>query len=422
MVDSGATHNFITEAEARRLRLRWDKDSERMKVVNFGSLPIVGLVKQTVIKLGGWKGPVDFVVVNIDDFDVVLGMEFLLEHQVIPMLSAKCLVITGSFSTVVQANIRQPNGFKMISVMQLDNSRVQEEPPSVEILHGTLEKLWKTVPKGTLRTDQGIESPSEAKAPAKNAYCTTPPKLAVLRKQSKKLLGTGYNRLVQAPWGASVLSLKKKNRSLRRCIDRQGLEATCVTGLRAYEFPVAPFNLTDAKRGKCCSVQRKINVLGHIVEFHQIEGEEEDCCNFTDGFLQRGISSLTELLKEEDIQWGGNLECQAAFNGLKQATIEEQILGSPMRPSLPKLRSSNSTGTTLKFAELKRKEQMADIVRVCLEEASRSMEERVDQKRCPIEFEWMPKLSINDATTSCDYLSTWNRKKIEESKKSLLTK
>ncbi|KAA0066686.1 hypothetical protein E5676_scaffold384G00080 [Cucumis melo var. makuwa] len=32
MVDSGETHNFITEAEARRLRLRWEKDSERMKV------------------------------------------------------------------------------------------------------------------------------------------------------------------------------------------------------------------------------------------------------------------------------------------------------------------------------------------------------------------------------------------------------
>ncbi|TYK09503.1 uncharacterized protein E5676_scaffold499G001070 [Cucumis melo var. makuwa] len=124
MVDSGATHNFITEAEARRLRLRWEKDSGRMKVVNSVALPVVGLVKQTVIRLGGWKGPVDFVVVKMDDFDVVLGMEFLLEYQVIPMPSAKCLVITGSFPTVVQADIRQPKGFKMISAMQLDKSLV----------------------------------------------------------------------------------------------------------------------------------------------------------------------------------------------------------------------------------------------------------------------------------------------------------
>ena len=74
-----------------------------MKVVNSVALPIVGLVKQTMMKLGGWRDFVDFMVVKMDDFDVVLGMEFLLEPQVIPMPSAKCLVIIGSFSTVVQA-------------------------------------------------------------------------------------------------------------------------------------------------------------------------------------------------------------------------------------------------------------------------------------------------------------------------------
>ncbi|KAA0043310.1 Asp_protease_2 domain-containing protein [Cucumis melo var. makuwa] len=122
MLDSSATHNFIIEAEARRLRLHWEMDSERMKAVNSVALPIIGLVKRTVIKLGGWKGPIDFVVVKMDDFDVVLGMEFLLEHQVIPMPSAKCLVIIGSFPTVMQVDIRQPNGFKMISTMQLNKS------------------------------------------------------------------------------------------------------------------------------------------------------------------------------------------------------------------------------------------------------------------------------------------------------------
>ena len=83
MIDPGATYNFIIEAEVRRLRLRWEKDFKRMKAMNSIALPIVGLVKWTVIKLGGWKGPVDFVVVKMDDFNIVLRMEFLLEHQVI---------------------------------------------------------------------------------------------------------------------------------------------------------------------------------------------------------------------------------------------------------------------------------------------------------------------------------------------------
>ncbi|TYK11963.1 polyprotein [Cucumis melo var. makuwa] len=66
-------------------------------------------------------------------------------------------------------------------------------------------------------------------------------------------------------------------------------------------------------------------------------------------------------------------------------------------------------------------EQIADIARVCLEEASRPMEERGDQKRSPLEFEWMTKLPIDGATTPYDYLSTWTWRKIEKSRKSLLT-
>ncbi|KAA0053541.1 uncharacterized protein E6C27_scaffold190G001050 [Cucumis melo var. makuwa] len=122
MVDSSATHNFIR-----------------------------GRGQTSKTPLGeGFRKNEDFVIVKMDDFDVVLGMEILLEHQVIPMPSAKCLVITRSFPTIVQANIHQPNGFKMIPVMQLDRSPAQEEPPSIVILLGALGKLGETVPKDTL--------------------------------------------------------------------------------------------------------------------------------------------------------------------------------------------------------------------------------------------------------------------------------
>ena len=49
-----------------------------------------------MIMLGGWSGLIDFLVVKMDDFDVVLGMEFLLEHQVIPMPLAKCPLLYRS--------------------------------------------------------------------------------------------------------------------------------------------------------------------------------------------------------------------------------------------------------------------------------------------------------------------------------------
>ncbi|KAA0067456.1 Asp_protease_2 domain-containing protein [Cucumis melo var. makuwa] len=355
MIDSSATHNFITDAEARHLRLHWEKDSERMKVVNFVTLYIVRLVKRTTIKLRRWKGLVDFMVVKMDDFDLLLGMEFLLEHQVIPMPSVKCLVITGSFPI---------------------------EPPSVAIPLGALGKVGETVPKDTLcipekyhgampkswpkslsmrrMIDHGIESPPEAKAPGKNAHRTMPPALADLQKLLNRLSGVKY--------------FPKSNIRPRYCrvraTEEEGLETTCVTELRACESYVVPFSLIDANGGKYCSAQSVVLRSCPKLASSNRQSIEE--------FLKRA-SSLTELLKEEDIQWGGNLECQAAFDGLRQATIERPSLGVAGATKPPKVETEQFN--------------------LCLEEASRSMKERVDQKRCPLEFEWMIKLSINSAIT-----------------------
>ncbi|KAA0049808.1 uncharacterized protein E5676_scaffold142G00230 [Cucumis melo var. makuwa] len=293
MVDSGATHNFITEVEAKRLNLRWEKDAGRMKAVNSAALPIIGLVKRMMIRLGGWSGLVDFVVVKMDDFDVVLGMEFLLEHQVIPMPLAKCLVITGSTPSVVQTDLRQPDGLKMISAMQLKKGLSRDQPTFMAIPLNSSENSRETVSKEIMRVlekyrdvmpdslpkslpprrmiDHEIELVRGAKPPAKNAY---------------------------PPYGAPVLFQKKKDGSLRLCIDYRVLnkltvrnkyplpiitdlfdrlhgakyfskldlrsgyyqvrivegdepKTTCVTRYGAFEFLVMPFGLTNAPATFC---------------------------------------------------------------------------------------------------------------------------------------------------------------------------
>ena len=99
MIDSGTTHNFMTVAEVRRLNLHWKMDTRKMKVINSTALPSSDQWNErwyswkdgVVCRLRGCRG--------MDDFDVVLRMKFLLEHQVILMPSAKCLVITRSIPT-----------------------------------------------------------------------------------------------------------------------------------------------------------------------------------------------------------------------------------------------------------------------------------------------------------------------------------
>ncbi|CAL9125210.1 unnamed protein product, partial [Musa textilis] len=56
MVDTGATHNFIADREAKRLGLILEKNPSRMKAVNSEAKRISGLAKGVSIKIGSWSG------------------------------------------------------------------------------------------------------------------------------------------------------------------------------------------------------------------------------------------------------------------------------------------------------------------------------------------------------------------------------
>ena len=77
MVDSGASHNFMGEDTARRIRLKFVPVKAQMKTVNSPPMGILGIAEQVDTTLGEWTGKVDFTIVRIDDYEAVLGMEFM---------------------------------------------------------------------------------------------------------------------------------------------------------------------------------------------------------------------------------------------------------------------------------------------------------------------------------------------------------
>ena len=101
MVNIGATHNFIFEGEAKMLGLKLEKDLGHMKAINSKAFTTTRVVKQVMIKLGLWQGKVDFVVAQMDNFDVILGIKFLLAHDVIVVPTTNCMMIMGRDLCVV---------------------------------------------------------------------------------------------------------------------------------------------------------------------------------------------------------------------------------------------------------------------------------------------------------------------------------
>lgn len=105
----------------------------KMKANNSEALPIVEVFNRVPLQLVKWTKNVDLVVARMDDFDVVLGIEFLLEHKVIPMPLTKCLIVTSSNPIVVSADITQPSRVRMISALQLKKCLSREKPTFMAI-------------------------------------------------------------------------------------------------------------------------------------------------------------------------------------------------------------------------------------------------------------------------------------------------
>nr|GFC19392.1 reverse transcriptase [Tanacetum cinerariifolium] len=181
------------------------------------------------------------------DFDVILGMDWLASHRA---------TIDCYARTVIFGNIRQPEfvyhgspplkSVKLISPMKartlishgcqgflasvMDTSL---ESPNIENLSVVREfadvfpdELPGLPPAREIEFDieliPGVEPISKA------PYRMAPVELKELKEQLQEMLENGFIRPSVSPWGAPVLFVKKKDGSMRLCIDYRELNPPAV--------------------------------------------------------------------------------------------------------------------------------------------------------------------------------------------------
>jgi hypothetical protein len=103
---------------------------------------------------------------------------------------------------------------------------------------------------------------------SKAPYRMAPAKLKELKEQLQDLLNKGFIRPSASPWGAPVLFVKKKDGSMRLCIDYRELNK--VTIRNKYPLPRID-DLFDQLRGS--EVFSKIDLRSG---YHQLRVKEED--------------------------------------------------------------------------------------------------------------------------------------------------
>ncbi|KAK3022596.1 hypothetical protein RJ639_046201 [Escallonia herrerae] len=101
MVDIGATHNYISNTEVERLGLTLEKGCGRVKAINSVSQPVVGIARSVLIKIGPYEGRTNFSVVIMDDFKLILGLEFLSDMKTTVMPCTNSLAMLGNKPCVI---------------------------------------------------------------------------------------------------------------------------------------------------------------------------------------------------------------------------------------------------------------------------------------------------------------------------------
>ena len=93
LIDTGADANYINEGTTKSLGLTWTSLKGHFKGVNGEWKEVTGEAKGVPIQIRSWIGNASFSIVPLDDYEMVLGMEFIDHIQPVIVPSNYTLVI-----------------------------------------------------------------------------------------------------------------------------------------------------------------------------------------------------------------------------------------------------------------------------------------------------------------------------------------
>ena len=247
LIDTGATHSCMSEEYRSACALPVEVLSGVEMCISTplgpGSL-LTRVVRSVDVVLEGRSLPIDMLVLPMSDFDVVLGMDWLNKYLVVIdcFNAVLSLELDGARITHELARPR-PTSMptkelwekpKLATLMVMGKELKMEMVPVVqEFLDVFPEELPGLPP--IREVEFGIDVVPGTAPISKPPYRMAPVEMEELKKQIEELLQKGFVRPSISPWGAPVLFVKKKDGSLRLCIDYRELNR--VTIKNRYPLP-----------------------------------------------------------------------------------------------------------------------------------------------------------------------------------------
>ncbi|TYJ99713.1 ty3-gypsy retrotransposon protein [Cucumis melo var. makuwa] len=244
-------------------------------------------IKACQVEVANHVLDVTLLVLNMRDFDVILGTDWLSANYASIDCSRKEVVFNplsaASFKFMGAGAIVLP---KVISAFKASNllnqgtwgilaSVVDTKEPKVSLSSESVVREYPDIFSDELpglpplrEIDFSIELEPDTAPISRAPYRMAPAELKGLKVQLQELLDKGFIRPSVSPWGAPVLFVKKKDGSMRHCFDYR--ELNMVTVKNRYPLPKID-DLFDQLQG--ATVFSKIDVCS---SYHQLRIRDSD--------------------------------------------------------------------------------------------------------------------------------------------------
>ena len=256
LVDPGATHSFASKPFLDHFQIETQPLEGHMRVSLSSGDPLLvdRVVRDSRVLIGGQEFLADLVALDMRDFDVVLGMDWLSRHRATLDCYKKELKLHRPGKLEVKfRGLRRELSSSMISAMAAQRmlrkgcqgylayvvetgkeGTILDEIPIVgEFSDVFLDDIAGLPPEREVEfTIELIPGTEPISFPP---YRMASTELRELKAQLEELLSKGFIRPSISPWGALVLFVKKKDGILRLCIDYRQLNR--VTIHNQYPLP-----------------------------------------------------------------------------------------------------------------------------------------------------------------------------------------
>jgi hypothetical protein len=218
LFDSGASHTFISTNFEEKHCIPCTESREGFIIHSPGGRIFTKEVTFHIpVTLAGREFPTNMIVLKGQDIDVILGMNWLAQHKAIINTDLRTIKLSHGHEEI---KLSIP-----VAVLVKPSRQVYEAiiPEIQDIL--VVCEFPDVFPQDFpgLPPERDVEFVIELKpgtSPiSRRSYRMPPNELAELKTQLQDLLEKGFIRPSSSPWGCPTIFVKKKDQTLRMCVD-----------------------------------------------------------------------------------------------------------------------------------------------------------------------------------------------------------